>query len=123
MSQSRGILRFEPLFATEELGLHSAANVEHIVKAFLVAAEGVAMRQIEMPRSVLLLQTIPDQRESGAIYLYDRRRQHFYVAVFECGNDDRLSIADFDQLVEEYDLLGYAEDPGKLITVGATGSA
>lgn len=123
MSQSRGILRFEPLFATEELGLHSAANIEHIVKAFLVAAEGVAMRQIEMPKSVLLLQTIADTPESGAIYLYDRERQHFYLAVFEQGSDDRLSVADFDQLVDEYELLRYAEHPANIMTLSATGNA
>lgn len=123
MSQSRGILRFEPLFATEELGLHSAANIEHIVKAFLVAAEGVAMRQIEMPKSVLLLQTIADTPESGAIYLYDRERQHFYLAVFEQGSDDRLSIVDFDQLVDEYELLRYAEDPANIMTLSATWNA
>ena len=123
MSQSRGTLRFEPLFATEELGLHPAANIEHVVKAFLVAAEGVAMRQIEMPKSVLLLQTIADTPESGAIYLYDRERQHFYLAVFEQGSDDRLNVADFDQLVDEYELLKYAENPANITPISATGNA
>ena len=123
MSPSRGSLRFEPLFASEELGLHSAANIEHVIKAFLVAAEGIAMRQIEMPKSVLLLQTIPGNSESGAIYLYDRQRQHFYLAVFEEGSDDSLNIADFDQLVDEYDLLRFAENPRSLWGVTASGRA
>jgi hypothetical protein len=116
-------LRFEPLFASEELGLHPAANIEHVIKAFLVAAEGVATRQIEMPKSVLLLQTIAGNSQSGAIYLYDRERQHFYLAVFERGSDDCLSISDFDQLVDEYDLLRYAEHPRKLMRVNSTGCA
>lgn len=76
-----------------------------------------------MPKSVLLLQTIADTPESGAIYLYDRERQHFYLAVFEQGSDDRLSIADFDQLVDEYELLRYAEDPANIMTLSATGNA
>lgn len=123
MSQSRGTLSFEPLFASEELGLHSAANIEHVIKAFLVAAEGIAMRQIEMPKSVLLLQTIPGNSESGAIYLYDRVQQQFYLAVFEQGADDRLTISDFDQLVDEYDLLRYAEDPRTLMSINAPARA
>jgi len=123
MSHSKGALRFEPLFASEELGLHSAANIEHVIKAFLVVAEGIAMRQLEMPKSVLLLQTIPGNSESGAIYLYDRERQHFYLAVFEEGTDDRLSVSDFDQLLDEYDLLRYAEDPRTLMSVSAPGRA
>ena len=123
MSPSRGALRFEPLFASEELGLHPAANIEHVVKAFLVAAEGIATRQIELPKSVLLLQTIAGNSQSGAIYLYDRERQHFYLAVFEHGADDCLSVADFDHLVDEYDLLRYAENPRKLMRVSAAGCA
>lgn len=123
MRQSRGRLRFEPLFASEELGLHSAANIEHVIKAFLVAAEGLAMRRIEMPQAVLLLQTVPGNSESGAVYLYDRERQYFYLATFEQGSDDRLSIADFDQLVDEYDLLRFAENPRTLLSVAAPGRA
>lgn len=123
MSQSRGTLSFEPLFASEELGLHSAANIEHVIKAFLVAAEGLAMRRIEMPQAVLLLQTVPGNSESGAVYLYDRERQYFYLATFEQGSDDRLSIADFDQLVDEYDLLRFAENPRTLLSVAAPGRA
>lgn len=123
MSQSRGALRFEPLFASEELGLHAAANVEHVIKAFLVAAEGLAMRRIEMPKAVLLLQTVPGNSESGAIYLYDRQRQHFYIAVFDEGSDDSFTTADFDQLVEEYELLSFAENPRTLLSVTTPGRA
>jgi len=123
MPQSRGRLRFEPLFTADELGLPEHANIEHVIKTFLVAAEGIATRQIELPKSVLLLQTIAGNSQSGAIYLYDRERQHFYLAVFEHGADDSLSVADFDQLVEEYDLLRYAENPRKLMRVSPAGCA
>ena len=58
MHYSRGHLRFEPLFTTEELGLPEQANIEHVVKAFLSIAEGVAARWIEMPSCALLLQAI-----------------------------------------------------------------
>jgi len=110
MSASRGRLRFEPLFTTDELGLHEHANTEHIMKVFLALGDGIAARQIEMPNSVLLLQAIADEPASGAIYLYSRDRRQFYLAVFEQGREDALTTEEFEQLVEEYDLLGYAEN-------------
>ena len=46
-------------------------------KAFLNVGEALAARWIEMPRGILLLQSVPDQPASGAIYLYDRERRIF----------------------------------------------
>jgi hypothetical protein len=107
MSRSRGHLRFEPLFTTEELGLPEHANIAHVVKVFLAIGDGVAARWIEMPKCVLLLQAVAGIPESGAIYLYDRERHQFYLAMFEQGREDALTTTEFEQLVAEYDLLGY----------------
>ena len=49
--------------------------------------------------------------DSGAIYLYDRAKQLFYMLGFD-GPDDNLTPDEFDQLFEEYQLLRYAADPG-----------
>src|ERR1041385_8084562 len=87
MSHSRGQLRFEPLFTTEELGLPEHANIAHVVKVFLAIGDGVAARWIEMPKCVLLLHTAGNA-ESGAIYLYDRECHMFYLGVFDQGRDD-----------------------------------
>jgi hypothetical protein len=111
MPYSRGGLRFEPLFTTEEIGLRKQASIEHVMKVFLNIGDGIASRWIEMPKCVLLLQSVPDSPASGAIYLYDRERQVFYLVVFEQGRDDMLTTAEFEQLVAEYDLLGCAENP------------
>jgi hypothetical protein len=75
MSQSRGTLRFEPLFTAEDIGLRKGASVEHVMKVFVTIGEAMASRWIEMPRGVLLLQTVPRDPASGAIYLYDRELQ------------------------------------------------
>jgi hypothetical protein len=72
MSQSRGAVSFEPLFTAEDIGLRKEANVEHVMKVFITLGEGQAARWIEMPKGVLLLQTVPSEPASGAIYLYDR---------------------------------------------------
>ena len=59
MSQSRGAVSFEPLFTAEDIGLRKEANVEHVMKVFITLGEGQASRWIEMPKGVLLLQTVP----------------------------------------------------------------
>jgi hypothetical protein len=123
MSRSRGHLRFEPLFTTEELGLPEHANIAHVVKVFLTIGDGVAARWIEMPKCVLLLQTVAEIPESGAIYLYDRERHQFYLAVFEQGREDALTTTEFEQLVAEYDLLGYIENRSNLTTLSPAGEA
>lgn len=111
MSQSRGAIRFDPLFTTADIGLRQDAGVEHVVKAFLNVGEGLASRWIEMPRGILLLQTVPDEPASGAIYLYDRERHIFYFVSFLDGRDDALTVTEFDQLVAEYDLVSRAANP------------
>lgn len=114
MSESRGRVRFAHLFTTEDIGLPSNASIEHIIKVFLNVGEAVAARWIEMPKGVLLLQTIPDQYASGAIYLYDRERHIFFFMDFVDGRDDSLTAQDFDQLVTEYDLISWAANPALL---------
>ena len=111
MSQSRGAIRFDPLFTTADIGLRRDASVEHVVKAFLNVGEALASRWIEMPRGILLLQTVPDEPASGAIYLYDRERYIFYFVSFLGGQDDALTASEFDQLVAEYDLVSRAANP------------
>jgi len=112
MSQSRGAIRVEPLFTAEDIGLRKEAGVEHAIKVFLTVGEAVAARWIEMPRGVLLLQIVPDNPASGAIYVYDRDRQIFYFVFFDQGRDDSLSVRDFEQLAAEYDLVSWTANPG-----------
>lgn len=114
MPQSRGALTFEPLFASFDIGLRQDASVEHIMKAFLNIGEALASRWIEMPRGILLLQSVPDNPASGAIYLYDRERHIFYFVSFEEGRDDTLTATEFDHLVVEYDLVSRTANPSFL---------
>jgi hypothetical protein len=124
MYQSRGAISFTPLFTTDEIGLRKDASVEHVVKVFLSVGEAIAARWIEMPRGILLLQTVPDQVASGAIYLYDRERRIFFFVDFVSGRNDALSATEFDHLVAEYDLISWTANPELLTaTVSSMGMA
>jgi hypothetical protein len=111
MSLSRGPVRFQPLFTNDDIGLRKDASVEHVVKVFLNIGEAMAARWIEMPRGILLLQSVPDQPASGAVYLYDRERRIFFFVDFTEGRDDALTAAEFDQLVAEYNLVWWTANP------------
>jgi hypothetical protein len=114
MHASRGAVSFTPLFTTDDIGLRRDASVEHVVKVFLTVGEATPARWIEMPRGILLLQMVPDEPASGAIYLYDRDRQIFFFVNFAQGRDDSLTAAEFDQLVAEYDLVSRTANPAFL---------
>jgi len=114
--QSRGPINIHPLFTGTDIGLRQDASVEHAIKVFLYIGEAIASRWIQMPKGVLLLQSVPDNPQSGAVYLYDREHQTFYFVSFEQGRDDSLSVAEFEQLVADYDLLSWTANPGLLRT-------
>ncbi|MGB8132382.1 MAG: hypothetical protein WCG81_21525 [Candidatus Angelobacter sp.] len=114
MQLSRGNINAHRLFSVRELGLGSPEpHVDRVIQAFLQIGEAVAARWIQMPNGILLLPVAPENPASGAIYVYDRRRQEFYLLCFD-GPDDNLTAEDFCALLSEYNLLQYAEKPALL---------
>ncbi len=115
MNRSRGTMSFHRLFSTQEIGLgaNAAYFTTAVIRHFLKIGEAVAARWIEMPQGVLILQMVPGRADSGAIYLYDRKQQVFYMICFD-GPEDNLTLEEFNQLLAEYALLRFAEHP-KLI--------
>lgn len=124
MQFSRGTLTPQRLFSVKDLGLgNPEPHVDLIIREFLAIGDAVAARWIQMPQGILLLQMAPENPASGAIYLYDRVHQEFYMLSFE-GPEDDLTVDDFLQLLPEYNLLQYAEQPTLLhVSFQTTGSA
>lgn len=114
MEPSRGSITPYRLFSVKELGLgNPEPHVDLVIREFLAIGDAVAARWIQMPQGILLLQMAPGNPASGAIYLYDRLRQEFYLLSFE-GAEDDLTVDEFSQLLPEYNLLRYAEQPALL---------
>ena len=111
MNLSRGAIHFRRLFSLGQLAIGNCEPfTDRIIRKFLEIGEGVAARWIEMPQGILLLQMVPGQPDSGAIYLYDRQAQVFYMVGFD-GSEDNLTVEEFNQLLSEYKLIRYAEQP------------
>lgn len=114
MERSRGNMTAHRMFSVRDLGLgNPEPHVDRVIKVFLAIGEAIAARWIQMPNAIVLLQMVPGDPASGAIYVYDRQHQDFYMLSFE-GADDNLSLEDFSQVLPEYNLLRYAEQPALL---------
>ena len=114
MTGSRGTLSVCPMYSADDLKISNPDQHVHLViKEFLKKGEGEARCCIQMPRGILLLQAVPGNPASGAIYVYDRIHKSFYRVHFD-GSDDDLTLLEFEQLMEEYQLLAYLENPGLL---------
>ena len=114
MEKSRGNITAHRLFGIRDLRLgNPEPHVDRVIRAFLSIGEAVAARWIQMPKAILLLQMAPENPASGAIYVYDRLREDFYMLSFE-GAEDTITLGEFAKLLHEYDLLRYAEQPGLL---------
>jgi hypothetical protein len=124
MELSRGNITPHRLFSVRDMAVgNPEPHVDRVIKVFLGIGEAVAARWIQMPKAILLLQMAPENPASGAIYVYDRLRQEFYLLSFE-GAEDTLTLEDFSQLLPEYNLLQYAEQPAMLqVPFRGTGSA
>jgi hypothetical protein len=108
---SRGMIGVHHLFGLKDLGVRNPElHLNKVIELFLSIGEAVAARWIQMPKAILLLQMVPDDPKSGAIYFYDRITEEFYMVCFG-GEGDTLTTTEFSQLLQEYDLLKYAENP------------
>ena len=93
----------------------AASSIEKTVAAFLEIGEAVATRWIQTAKGVLLLQMVPGDDASGAIYVFDRRHDQWYMLSFEeC--EDRFSSEMFDRAFSEYDLFRLIEQPVLLLS-------
>ena len=89
-------------------------TIQQTVAAFLKIGEAIATRWIQTPKGVLLLQMAPENPESGAVYVFDRQREVWYMLSFE-GCEDRFTSESFDRVFSEYKLFSYVEQPGLLL--------
>ena len=111
MLRSRGNMSIHHLFDAKEIGVSKEANLDRLIKVFVQMSEGTATRWIQMPRGIVVLLMVPDTPASGAIYIYDRVGQQFYLVSFDQGSDDTLTIREFEDLLGEYRLLDCVSNP------------
>jgi hypothetical protein len=104
-------LQVQVLMTVNDLGLDMHQGVDKTVFAFLERSEAVASRWVQLPNAVLLFVTVPDDPQSGAIYLFDRRKGVFYWFEIDSEANGLLTGGDYERLVREHRLLNLAHRP------------
>jgi hypothetical protein len=123
-SNSRGVLRMDLLFRSDEIGASiPEPHPMRAIQVFLDVASGegyraIAPRIIQMPQGVLLLQSIANEPVSGEIYIFDRDTGDFYAVTFE-GARGEFTVSECDDLVREYGLLEYLAEPTRIRELAA----
>ena len=112
MQPSLGNMSAYKLFNWQD---RAANSLEQTIAAFLEIGEAIATRWIQTSKGVLLLQMVPEDKASGAIYVLDRERDDWFMLSFE-GCEDQFTSEEFDRVFSEYDLFRYVEQPGLLLS-------
>jgi len=105
-----------PVASTEDLKMRNEQDVREIVSRFLTAAEGVVAHWVEYARGVLLFVMAPDDRRSGAFYIYDRIRGRFWLLELADGVLGGYSYREMQRKIRDFRLLALAENPARLIS-------
>lgn len=111
MTRSLGKMSAYPLLDWRD---HVQQTVQEDVAAFLKLGEAIATRWIQTPKGIMLLQMIPGDVGSGAIYVLDRIRQIWYMLSFEACESE-FTKEKFDRTYCEYKLFYYVDQPGLLL--------
>jgi hypothetical protein len=88
-------------------------SIQQTVDEFLALGEAIATRWIQTTKGLMVLQMVPGNPSSGAVYIFDRQREDWYMLSFE-GCEDQFTSEEFDRIFAEYKLFNYIEQPGLL---------
>jgi hypothetical protein len=103
---------FGRMTATPVLRLDAGHNLEVAVAELLASTEYPQIaRRIQSPTAVALFLLVPNDPDSGAIYVYDRRDGVWYWVDFEDQKYSGYNLADLDVLLEQCCFLRFVEDP------------
>ena len=97
-------------------GLEVGSKSQRVVDAFLDQTNSVARRWIESRKGILVLAMVPYNSASGAIYVYDRQRDQWYMLSFEA-MDCEFTVELFKQVYDEYNLSEYMIQPGLVLNL------
>lgn len=97
--------------APQEVG----ASLETAITRLLDVTEHPAIAKwVQFPKALFVFLVVPGDPESGAFYVFDRRRSVWYWVDFEDEKFGGYTVTDFDQLVRECRFLDIVERPDSL---------
>ena len=108
-------VRASQVLDTNDLNVRTEQDTAEIVAQFLTVGEGVIGHWVEYARGLLLFVTAPGDERSGEFYVYDRKRGSFWLLELPDGVIGGYSLADMRKKIQDFRLLDFAENPGRLL--------
>ena len=93
MQRSLGKMTVYPMFDWRN---RASESIQQTVAEFLELGDAIATRWIQTAKGLMLLQMAPENPASGAVYVFDRQREVWYMLSFE-GCEDQFTSVSFDR--------------------------
>jgi hypothetical protein len=107
-----GRMMIEPLVQVDP-----GADLPSAMAALMKVTETVEIvRWIEFQASVLLFLLIPEDPDSGAVYVLDRKKGTWYALDFDDEQFGGYSVTQFEMLLKDCSFLDLIERPGLWLT-------
>ena len=107
-----GQMNVNRLIQIQSGGSDACSDLDRAVSALLAKTDHPEIaRWIQFPAAVLLFLVIPGDQESGAFYVFDRKRRTWLWVDFDDQKYGGYAIADFEELVKRTPFLRLVEQP------------
>jgi type IV secretory pathway TrbD component len=114
MNMNRYRVRASRVLSATDLNMPAEQDVAKVVSRLVTAAEGVVAHWVEYGKGVLLFIMAPDDKRSGAFYIYDRDRGHFWLLEPTDGVFGGYTVHEMRRKMRQFRLLEFAANPSRL---------
>lgn len=111
LSPARPAMTVNPIFTLADLGLDRRIGLEQASQQLTQVSEAQIVRWVQFPSGALFFTLVPEDPESGAVYIFDRREGIFYLLDFEDRKWGGYSLPDYEMLERAHRLSLLAQRP------------
>jgi hypothetical protein len=104
-------LTASPLLTLEDLGLDRNVGLDQASRGLAERSEAQIVRWVQFPAGALFFTLAPEDPESGAVYVFDRRTGVFYLIHFNDQKWGGHSLAEYETLERTCRLTLLAQQP------------
>ena len=104
-------LTANPILTLEDLGLERSVGLDQASRGLAERSEAQIVRWVQFPAGALFFTLVPDDPESGAVYVFDRKNGVFYLVDFNDQKWGGYSLAEYEVLERTHRLTMLAQRP------------
>ena len=104
-------LTANPILTLEDLGLERSVGLDQASRGLAERSEAQIVRWVQFRAGALFFTLVPEDPESGAVYVFDRRNGVFYLVDFNDQKWGGYSLAEYEVLERTHRLTMLAQRP------------